>query len=280
MLFVELTSRCNERCIHCYAESSPEENDFLSSEEVCRTLDVCRTLGRPFVQFTGGDPLIHRDLLKIVAHAHALDFACIEIYTNGLLLTDKLLAALVPYKPRLSFSIYADSAEVHDAITRLPGSWLRTLEAMQRALKAGFEIRAGIVLMPENLECAERMHAFLDRRLGLAASSIHFDAVNRVGRGQLMSLAEKIEIVPSHAPSSGPERAGKLCLAANGDLYPCIFARHLQLGNIRTQSLQEILADLDRRKPASPSAERWNLCSDRLSCGDCRIVAYTIGNRG
>ncbi|MDQ6974724.1 MAG: hypothetical protein Q9M10_07540, partial [Mariprofundaceae bacterium] len=56
MLFVELTSKCNERCLHCYAESTPERQDFLNFDEVHITLQQARQLGRPFVQFTGGDP--------------------------------------------------------------------------------------------------------------------------------------------------------------------------------------------------------------------------------
>ena len=275
MLFVELTSRCNERCLHCYAESSPERNDFLSFEEIQQSLRQARMLGRPFVQFTGGDPLIHRHLMDIVADAASLDFQGMEIYTNGLLLTDNLLSKLKPYRPRLSFSIYADCAETHDAITRVSGSWSKTLSAMQRAKAAGFEVRAGVVVMQENQDCVVNMPVFLQEKLGLRADQIRFDPVNSVGRGYVTSLPEHIQVAPSHAEKDEVRR-GKLCIAANGDVYPCIFSRQLRLGNVREKSINEMLATLSYRSDDNDALSRWQNCQEQLSCSDCQMVACLL----
>ncbi|MDQ7010706.1 MAG: radical SAM protein [Mariprofundaceae bacterium] len=277
MLFVEVTARCNERCIHCYADSGPERSKFLSLDEIKSTLDQARELGRAFVQFTGGDPLIHPQLVEAVAHAANLDFAGIEIYTNGLLLSDSLLDSLATCRPRLSFSVYADRADIHDAITRLPGSWRRTLDAMRRAMQAGFEVRAGIVLMPENISRAEHMTAFLKRELGLDNEHIRFDPVRQAGRGRFMREAEQILVAPDAHNSSKPAK-GKICISADAQVYPCIFARHNRLGNIREQSLAGILASLDNRPAAPPSQRRWQRCRQQLSCGDCQMIAYIMGD--
>ncbi len=280
MLFIELTSRCNERCLHCYAESDPECNDFLSTGEIQRSLDDTRKLGRPFVQFTGGDPLIHRDLVALVEYAHRLDFQGIEIYTNGLLLTDKLLQRLLPCTPRFSFSIYADVARVHDTITRVPGSWKRTVAAMHRAQDSGLEIRAGVVVMKENAERMAHMSDFLQSEFGLTAGHIRFDPVNRVGRGSATSLPAHIQISPSHAGAPSEIRRGKLCLAANGDVYPCIFSRNLPLGNIRKQSLPKIIASLSYRPERQITPERWKSCQEQLSCSDCQMIACLLRPSG
>lgn len=274
MLFIEVTDKCNERCIHCYADSSPERTDFLSLTAITDTLDQALDFGTPFVQFTGGDPLIHPNIIEIVSYAAKLPFKGIEIYTNGLLLHEKMLKKLAPYKPQLSFSIYADRPEIHDAITRLPGSWKRTLDAMKRSNAAGLKIRAGIVLMEENIECAERMPAFLHEHLEMGIDQIRFDAVNQVGRGKALTMLQGI--TPSHSSSSGPDRKGKLCIAANGDVYPCIFARNFKLGNIANQSLKTIFSSMQHKKPDKNDSKRWNSCSEQLSCGDCRIIAYTL----
>jgi radical SAM protein with 4Fe4S-binding SPASM domain len=277
MLFVEVTAKCNERCIHCYADSSPERNEFLTLDEIKLALNQARELGRPNVQFTGGDPLIHKDLVPAVAHAAGLDFQGIEIYTNGLLLSDALLTMLAPYQPRMSFSVYADSAKVHDAITRVPGSWKRTIDAMRRTMAAGLQVRAGVVLMPENMECAGRMSNFLESELGMDARDVHFDPIKQTGRGRFMDDDTGIMVAPSHAPMSGPQRRGKLCISADGNVYPCIFARHVRLGNIRAHTLEEILSGLDHRQAAPPSSKRWQMCQKQLSCTDCQIIAYVIG---
>ncbi|MDX8404129.1 MAG: radical SAM protein [Mariprofundaceae bacterium] len=273
MLFIELTDQCNERCIHCYADSSPERNDFLPLKHIYSALDQAIEYGTPYLQFTGGDPLIHPHLIEAVEYASDLPFKGIEIYTNGLLLNDKLLEKFIPFKPSFSFSIYADSAEIHDAISMVPGSWKRTLDAMKRAKDAGLKIRAGMVLMEQNIQCAERMPAFLNQELGMDANQIRFDAVNQVGRGKALNMLQGI--TPSHSPSSGPDRKGKLCIAANGDVYPCVFARNFKLGNIAKHSLNDIFSTLQHREPDESDSKRWNSCCEQLSCGDCRIIAYT-----
>jgi len=275
MLFVELTSRCNERCLHCYAESDPERNDFLTLEEIKQVLQQARQLGRPFVQLTGGDPLIHRNLLDIVAYTHALDFQGIEIYTNGLLLTDRLLEQLKPYTPRFSFSIYADDAAIHDHITRVAGSWKRTLSAMERAVTQGFDMRAGVVVMRENADAVVGIPQLLHDRLGLAERNIRFDPVNSVGRGSVTALPAHIQISPSHA-EVGDVRRGKLCVAANGDLYPCIFARHTRLGNIREKSLPVMMNELAYVKGTQDMMQRRQKCGEMLSCSDCQMVACLL----
>ncbi len=277
MLFIEMTDKCNERCIHCYASSSPGCNDFLSLDEIKQSLDFARSVGRPFVQFTGGDPLIHKELLAAVAYAAKLDFQGIEIYTNGLLLSETLLTKLAPYQPRISFSLYADTAELHDGITQLAGSWKKTLAAMKRAKNMGFDIRAGIALMPENIACLDRMTPFLEKEVGLDAKHVRFDPVKQTGRGKFMDDAKQILIAPSHAPKTGNLRRGKLCIAANANVYPCVFSRKISLGNIRKQPLANIIKQLNERKTATPSAERWKSCSESLSCGDCQMIAYALG---
>ncbi|MDQ6956355.1 MAG: radical SAM protein [Mariprofundaceae bacterium] len=277
MLFIEVTDQCNERCIHCYASSSPDCNDFLSLDEIKHSLDFARSVGRPFVQFTGGDPLIHKELLAAVAYAAKLDFQGIEIYTNGLLLSETLLTKLAPYQPRISFSLYADTAELHDSITQLAGSWKKTLAAMKRAKHMGFDIRAGIALMPENIACVDRMTPFLEKEIGIDAKHVRFDPVKQTGRGQFMDGAKQILIAPSHTPKTGDIRRGKLCIAANGNVYPCVFSRKVPLGNIRQKSLPNIIKQLTERKTAAPSVERWKSCRESLSCGDCQMIAYALG---
>jgi len=257
MVFVELTSKCNERCLHCYAESAPERHDFLSFHEI----------------FTGGDPLIHRDLLPLVQTVQELDFQGLEIYTNGLLLSDGLLQKLQPYQPQLSFSLYADCADIHDGITRVQGSWKRTLNALQRSMEQGFDVRVGVVIMQENAEHIVGLPIFLEERFGLPLDKIRFDPVNSVGRGSSTVLPDYINIESSHAIAQGEARRGKLCLASNGDVYPCIFSRQLRLGNIRQQSIPQMLLGLQLRDAHEVNEERWHACQTQLSCSDCQMIA-------
>jgi len=293
MLFIEMTDRCNERCIHCYAESTPECSERLELTEIETVLKESRSLGDPAVQFTGGDPLIHPDIVDAVAAARDLDYKTLEIYTNGLSLNDAMLKRLLPHRPNFAFSIYSHDAVVHDRITQVPESLARTLAAIRRAQAAGLNVRIGIVLMPENKGQEVDIISFLQHELLLNPNQIGLDVVRSTGRGQFMwsyqpdltglhgfghqpDMPESTP-VKTNGPASSSGRRGKLCVSANGNLYPCIFSRQTLLGNIRCQTLTEIMQSLDQRSLPSPSEKRWKHCRQGLSCSDCQVIAYALG---
>jgi len=302
LLFLEITDQCNEQCIHCYASSSPACSDFLSLNEIKQVLEQARSLGTPFVQLTGGDPLIHRDLVEVVAYAHGLDFEGVEIYTNGLLLNEKLLEQLLPYQPKLAFSLYSPDEAVHDGITQVKGSWKKTVAAMHRAQDMAFQVRIGMAVMQQNAGHEQAMLDFVQETFFLDKSHVRFDPVHETGRGASLSTKD-ISLMPSqnsHMPESSKKsrhhqvvqtdkvesdfaaqhigRRGKLAVCANGDVSPCIFNREHVLGNIRQQTFQEMLAVKNKGLGnKNPSIERWNNCQHQLSCGDCQMVAYTLG---
>jgi len=293
MLFIELTDRCNESCIHCYAESSPQRSARLSREEIRRVLEEASGLGRPVVQFTGGDPLLHPDLGFALQTAHALGLETLEVYTNGLALSETLLSTLLPHRPSFAFSVYSSEAAVHDAITQTPGSLSRTIKAMHRVRQAGLPMRVGIILMPENRDSEEATTAYLQQELGLDAADIGIDVVRSTGRGEYMhdaqastsgrqhfrhrpdSPSEEQQSVPAQGKSITVRR-GKLCISASGDVFPCIFSRRTRLGNIRNHALHDILTSLNQRTLSTPSTERWMHCRESLSCSDCQAIAYLL----
>ncbi len=298
LFFLEITNQCNECCIHCYASSSPECQDFLSLAEICAALEQARELGSPIVQFTGGDPLIHRDLVKAVSYACELKFEAIEIYTNGLLLSEKLLDALLPYEPMFAFSLYAADAATHDAITGVKGSFKRTKEAIKRAQERMFKVRVGMAVMEANAGHEQAVLDFVKAEFALNSDAVRFDPVHQTGRGRAYHSENISFQAPqnSHLPNSrhyqgqqtglkevGAETEqkkirGKLAVCANGDVIPCIFNRMHVLGNIRHQNLAEILeADEECNGNRKPSVKRWNDCQSNLSCADCRMIAYTLG---
>ena len=283
MLFVEVTSRCNERCIHCYADSSPERNEFLSLNDIKSVLGQAKELGRPFIQFTGGDPLIHPDIVAATQHAYSLGLSDIEIYTNGLLLHAPLLAELSPFKPRFCFSLYSHDEAIHDAITRVPGSLQRTLSAIRRVQAAGLEVRIGIALMQANAESLPDTVAFLNDAFNIPSHFIRIDPINSAGRGGDVAAAEDIRIEHATAPHTpdvsgdNQQRLGKLCVDASGDVHPCIFSRNITLGNVYNATLKQMIEYLNQSTATAPSAERWQTCKAQLSCHDCRLIAYHLG---
>ena len=112
---LEITLRCNLRCVHCYnfdreaprVSPAPE----LTFPEICRLLDDLRPLGTLFLSLTGGEAMVHPRFWDILDEAAARSFA-VALLSNGTLLTESACDRLAAY-PNLwnvSLSVYGARA--------------------------------------------------------------------------------------------------------------------------------------------------------------------------
>lgn len=146
-LWLELTSRCNLRCVHCYAESGPTLGlqDVLTVNHYESLLDQAAGLGCRRVQFIGGEPTLYPALPRLIAHARSRDYEFIEVFTNATHISDALLDCFTNHGVAIANSFYSDNPAIHDAITKRRGSHASTLRNLKRLLAAGLTVRAGIV---------------------------------------------------------------------------------------------------------------------------------------
>jgi AdoMet-dependent heme synthase len=265
-LFVELVGLCNERCVHCYAESSPQVTAALDRATAESIVDDAAAVGFRRIQFTGGDPLLCSFLPDLVARAERFDVR--EIYTNGLSLDEELLGRLAPYKPSFAFSYYSHDPAIHDAITRTPGSHRRTRAAIRRAVERGLPVRCSVVVLGDNVDGVDQTVADL-RSLGV--QTVTASASQSAGRGSLFAWR------PHHQPAGGGgHRApnaiaeGKLAITYEGAVVPCIFNRSRVLGRVGGgRRLADVLADL--AVTAGPPAD-----AAKLTCSSCRTTDYAL----
>ena len=277
-LFVELTAQCNERCVHCYASAAPERSEALSWAELESVIREGHRVGFQTIQLTGGDPLIHPDIVRATHLAREVGYRSVEIYTNGLALTESLYRRLRPAKPAFAFSVYSHRPETHDAIMQTAKSWLRTKEAIERTLKGGSTVRVGIVLTAVNPDDGPSTRRWL-QSLGLDADHITADASREVGRGQaeLALLNRRGEDQSAHG--SRREFGGRLAVSYDGRVLPCIFNRAQPLGSIRHRPLGAIVNDPQpMRANAEALLERSRQWSRHLSCWQCQLRAEMLGS--
>lgn len=282
-LFLELLGRCNERCVHCYADSAPTVGDALERELVLSIIDQAAAAGFRRIQFTGGDPLLCDFLPEAVARATEVGIQHREIYTNGLALSEALIRELAPSRPSFAFSFYSMDPEVHDRITRTPGSQRRTLAAIDRVVARGLTCRAAVVVMEENSERVEELVEFLR---GRGVGSVSWSRTFAVGRGTEVatagtgSPAEDIQVRTAEAgghtaPGGGRTGMGKLCVTYTGDLVPCIFQRQSVLGNVRSGTILEILEGSAARRGLPLAGDDDS--RRRLQCASCRLTDMALG---
>lgn len=288
ILFVELTGQCNERCVHCYADAAPTVTDALPRDVVMRVVDEAHVLGFPRIQFTGGDPLLCDFLPEAVARAAERGFPFIEIYTNGLALSAELLNQLAPSRPAFAFSFYSMRPEVHDGVTRTPGSHRRTLAAIDRAVARGLGVRVSIIVTTED-EDVDALVSFFRAR---GVASVSWSRTFSVGRGEdIAEESQQREVVAPTARAGGGHtgagpvgeeirRSGKLCVTYTGDVVPCIFQRSSALGNVHAgTSLADIVAGGARVRPPKPprALPMATEVRARLACPSCQLTDVALG---
>ena len=282
ILFLELTGQCNERCRHCYAESSPERKEQLSWPEIEAVIQAAQLLGVRRLQLTGGDPLVSRHCLEAARLATRLGLPEVEIYTNGLALSESLADELCALGVRFAMSFYSHKPEVHDRVTGTPGSQQRTLAAIERVLRRKGELRVSLISTVDNRDDMAETIELLEG-VGLGRDQLGLDEERAVGRGQFEDAGDQVPhaLLAGDGPSphGAAHGGGKLCVSYRGELLPCIFSRAQRLGSIREASLLGLLDTPLRLRSGAP---RLALAQPeaRLTCADCRLNESLLGRLG
>jgi len=157
VLMLEPLFRCNLACPGCgkidYEDSIL--NKRMSVDECLQAVDEC---GAPIVSIPGGEPLLHKEMDKIVAGIVARK-KFVYLCTNGLLL-EKKIHLFTPSK-YLTFSVHLDGLEEHhDKAVNQPGTFRRAVAAIHKARDLGFRVNVNCTLF--NTMQAEDAAAFFD----------------------------------------------------------------------------------------------------------------------
>ena len=149
---VKVGFACNNRCVFCAQGDKRSEVKAVPLQELVRRLEEVRAPGRGLV-LTGGEPTVHKQLAQVVAAAKWLGFRPIQLQTNGRMLSyRRLLDGLVGAGvTEISPALHGPTAEVHDALTRAPGSFAQTVEGIRNALAAGLPVITNTVVVRGNL---------------------------------------------------------------------------------------------------------------------------------
>ena len=136
-LFFELTSRCNEKCLHCGSRCGDVGADELPADVFKRVLDEVKrdfSPRLPMICITGGEPLLHRDFFEILSYAHILGFRW-GMTTNGTLIT-KDIARRLAGAGMGTVSVSLDGLrEQNDRLRQTPGGFDRALEGIKNLIE-------------------------------------------------------------------------------------------------------------------------------------------------
>jgi radical SAM protein with 4Fe4S-binding SPASM domain len=147
---MDLTDRCNLDCVHCYVKQNTSPSEEATTKQVLSYIDQSADQGCLFLLLTGGEPLLRSDFQEIYEYAKCRGIL-VSIFTNGTLIDDTIadfLADLPPYS--VEISIYGASAETHDNITGVKGSFQKTMIGFQLLKEHGINTTLKTILMTLN----------------------------------------------------------------------------------------------------------------------------------
>ncbi len=300
---LDVTYRCNERCVHCYLDH--DNHGEMTTAEICDVLDQLAGAGVFFLTFSGGEVLMRMDFFQIIEYARSLLF-CVKIKTNAFMIREREADRIRDLGvDSVQVSIYSHRPEVHDAITKLPGSLKRSIAGIRLLQARGLKVIVANVLMRQNLSDYAGVQALArelgarftidptitpkmdgDRSiLGLGIGGADLQQVFRNPDlvGNVKEFCAPPPAVDDDVLDEVPCSAGHTAcyISPYGDVYPCV-QFPLPSGNVRTQKFLEIWqhsAQLnDVRSIRARDLPVCSTCAHVGSCTRCPGLAYMEGS--
>lgn len=307
----ELSSRCNERCIHCYIPNNKKDTGAdMPLEKVKSILDEFSKMGGIHVTLSGGEAFLHPNLIEICEYCRTKDLK-ITILSNLIALTEDQVERLKKINLSLiQTSLYSMSPEIHDGITKVKGSFDRTKKSIERLVNANIPVQISCPLMKANYK---GYHKVLDYARSLKiraqtdyimmaqadlddsnlANRLSLDETEHVLRDIIEHDLEYQSVTLNMKPLSGEvkfdfERFKKqpvcgvgydnCCITVNGDVYPCAGWQDYVLGNVYEHTLSEIWEHSERvkrlRKITQGSFPKCLSCEALDYCNRCLVRNY------
>jgi len=159
----EVTRACAFACKHCRADAQHQRDPReLTTEEGYRLIDRLAVFGSPILIFTGGDPMMRRDLFDLISYAAQKGLRCSLTPTATALPTvERLIQAKQAGIRRIALSLDAPTPEAHDEFRQVNGSWKRTMQILHNAKEVGLSVQVNTTVSTFNVEQLPEMVPFV-----------------------------------------------------------------------------------------------------------------------
>lgn len=262
LLYIHPTFRCNLRCLYCYNEKDrhyhieKESYNELSLENYRDLFKQARQFGIKALVYTGGEPLLRKDLFDIARVSKEMGFNN-NIITNGTLINREKAALIIKYFDRISVSIDSCIAEENDCM-RGKGSYKQALRGIKLLRELDGKVTCLGVVHKGNIENTAKSWDFFVNHLGcltfmpqayISADEAQKDspALEEFAQkyGQMRCKINYWNEVKSRTTLRNKCGicSGELSIGANGDVFPCqsLLKEEYCGGNIKKDSLKNIL---------------------------------------
>jgi AdoMet-dependent heme synthase len=300
---LDVTYRCNERCVHCYLDH--EDHGEMTTAEIKHLLDEMADAGVFSLTFSGGEIFLRKDFFELLEYSRQLMF-CVKLKTNAIMIREREAARIRDLGVQsIQISIYSHRPEVHDAITLVPGSLKRSLDAIRFLKSQGLRVIMANVLMVQNMadytgvralaaelgvECTldPTITPMMDGDRSVLSLGVDQNALRQVFRDASL-VGDVDEFCAVAAPANQSELESLPCSAGHtscyvspyGDVFPCV-QFPLPTGNVRQQRFIDIWRHSDAmndvRSIRLKDLTTCTSCSHVSSCSRCPGLAFMEGN--
>jgi radical SAM protein with 4Fe4S-binding SPASM domain len=299
-LHIEITSKCNERCLHCYI---PHENKIFDVEPglFYEILKQCKEMRLLHLTISGGEPLIHKNFCDFIRKCNEYNFS-VNVLSNLTLLNDEIIAEMKEnYLLGVQTSLYSMDPDIHDAITQVKGSFNKTKDAILKLIENEIPLQISCPILKQNksnyndvVNWAKKHKVNVGDYFTVLAKYNHstqnlscrlsIDEVKDViidSSVNDIKFLENMEIEAEEKKKSTPDDIvctvcqSSVCITEKGNVYPCAGWDDYVLGNIKDTSLKEIWDNSERvqylrglRKKDFP---RCIQCPEKEFCTMCMV---------
>ena len=301
-IHIDITDVCNERCVHCYIPNE-RKNNVIESALFYRIMEETRKENIIHVTLSGGEPLLHRDIIGFLKKCRELELS-VNVLSNLTLLTDGIISEMKRnILLSVQASLYAMDAAVHDSITKLNGSFEKTKAGILRMCKEGIPVQISCPIMRQNKDSyIDVLHWGRAHNIAVAIEPVIFAAYDHSGRnlGNRLSIEEVDDVLTTqiqegYAVSIRRTAREKekltgddpicsvcrhsFCVMASGKAFPCVGWQNNIIGDLNHQTIQEVWETSKQiQKLRQIKRSRFSQCVDCKDRGYCTVCMMWNSN--
>lgn len=267
--WISLTGLCNNNCIFCL-DGERKDRFHRTRKEIKKRIDEGVKEGATRLVLSGGEPTIHPNILEFIRYGKKKGYKRIQIITNGRMLAYRSLVNSLKEAglDEVTFSLHGHTKEIHDAMTRMPGSFEQITTGIKNAQKAGFIINTDTTITKINYKYLPKTISYIH--------SLGVDEVNLmsiVPFGNAWKYRERLiyefeEVVPY------VEQVIDFCKKKNIILWfsrfpPQYLKKNYQYIESPKKIFEEVLARGEKffkRKPNCYDTKRCEYCGVSIVC--------------
>jgi len=272
-LHVEITSKCNEKCIHCYIPNE-KKLEAMDSNMFFSILEQCKDMNLLNITISGGEPMLHHNFIDFLKKCNEYNFS-VNILSNLTMLNDKILEEMKKNQLlSVQVSLYSIQENIHDSITQLEGSYNKTKSGILKLIDNDIPLQISCPILKQNINCSrEVINWGIEHNVNVASDYVIIAAYDHTldnlnSRLDICDvekhIIQKINCEPDYIKSIELEAIKKrdikqddficsicnstICIRENGDVYPCAGWQDNVLGNIINESLSDVWSNSSKIK--------------------------------